>query len=194
MYKGKDYLYGCISCFLHLTFIYLISNILQGDFTNRGWGGSKIGNFWGGPTIQGIVPYFYHSILPGQALELNRCEYNCMVDNPYYAHKKKGVIIERCLDKQLTCQDCRLQVFEKVKSAHFTICQKPWTCTKHVNPKNRILCKKLHDEWYALRDEFERSAGLSLAYRSQTSDYYKESLGMCSGYGNRHYIPINVLS
>lgn len=116
-----------------------------------------------------------------------------MVDNPYYAHKKKEVIIERCLDKQLTCQDCRLQVFEKVKCAHFTICQKPWTCTKHVNPKNRILCKKLHDEWYALRDEFERSAGLSLAYRTQNSGY-KESLGMCSGYGSRNYLPINVLS
>ena len=164
---------------------------MKGDFTHNGWGGSKIGNFWGGQTIQGIVPYFYYSIHPGQALELNRCEYNCMVDNPYYPHRKKVVSVERCLDQKPTCQDCRLQVFENVRSAHFTICQKPWTCTKHVNPKNRILCKKLHDEWYVLRDEFERSAGLSLAYRSKNSGY-KESLGMCSGYGNRKYLPINI--
>lgn len=46
--------------------------IRKGDHTERGWGGSHIGNFWGGQTIQGIIPYFYYSIHPGEALELNR--------------------------------------------------------------------------------------------------------------------------
>ena len=47
--------------------------IRKGDHTGHsGWGGSKIGNFWGGQTIQGILPYFYHSIHPGEALEVNR--------------------------------------------------------------------------------------------------------------------------
>lgn len=70
--------------------------IRRGDWGNKGWGGSHIGKFWGGQTIQGIVPYFYHSIHPGDAQELNRCVYNCMVDNPY----RKGTTI--CLDQKVT--------------------------------------------------------------------------------------------
>ena len=79
-----------------------------------------IGKFWGGQTIQGIVPYFYHSIHPGDAQEMNRCIYNCMVDNPY----RKGTT--NCLDMKPMCEDCRAQKIENIVSAHFTICQKPW--------------------------------------------------------------------
>jgi hypothetical protein len=107
-----------------------------------------------------------------------------MVDNPYYPHKEG-----KCLDGQPTCQDCRLQQPELVASAHFTICQKPWTCSEHVNPKNKVLCQALHDKWFALRDEFERSAGLDLSYRLATTRY-KGSLGMCQGYGDSRYMPI----
>ncbi len=126
--------------------------IRKGDHGGQGWGGSHIGNFWGGQTIQGIVPYFYHVLHPGDAQELNRCVYNCMVDNPYH----KNTL--RCLDGNKTCEDCRLQVPEKVASAHFTICQKPWTCTDFVNPKNKVLCEVLHRQWFELRDELEREA------------------------------------
>jgi hypothetical protein len=47
--------------------------IRKGDHTSRGWGGSRIGNFWGGQTIQGILPYYYYSIHPNDGLEVNRC-------------------------------------------------------------------------------------------------------------------------
>ena len=80
--------------------------IRKGDYGHLGWGETRIGSFWGGQTILGILPYFYYSIHPDNAQELNRCEYNCMVDNPYVAHT------ENCLDKKPTCQDCRLQVPE----------------------------------------------------------------------------------
>lgn len=156
--------------------------IKKGDHTGRGWGGSRIGNFWGGQTIQGIVPYFYYSIHPGDAMELNRCEYNCMVDNPYRP------FTEICLDGQKTCQDCRLQVPEKVKSAHFTICQKPWTCTEHLNPKNKVLCEALHKKWFQLRDELETSTGVDKSYRIPSR--YKDSMGMCKRYGDSGYLPI----
>ena len=124
--------------------------IIKGDHGNKGWGETYIGNFWGGQTIQGIIPYFYYSIKPGLSHELNRCEYNCMVDNPY----QKGTT--RCLDHKATCQDCRIQDPEKVFSAHFTICQKPWTCVENNNPKNAELCQNFHDKWFILRDEFEK--------------------------------------
>ena len=102
-----------------------------------------------GQTIQGIVPYFYHIVHHGDALELNRCVYNCMVDNPYWPNTHK------CINGNTTCQDCRIQDPNLVKSAHFTICQKPWTCTDFVNPRNKVLCEIFHQKWFQLRKEFE---------------------------------------
>lgn len=159
--------------------------IKKGHHGSAGWEGSHIGNFWGGQTIQGIVPFFYHVKHPGDSLELNRCVYNCMVDNPYKPHTSE------CLDGKDTCQDCRLQSPDKVASAHFTICQKPWTCCEHLNPKNQVLCQQFHDKWFALRDELERDTQLDLSYR-KNGGRYKNSLGMCSGYGDSKYLPIPI--
>jgi len=83
--------------------------IRKGDHTSKGWEGSGVGNFWGGRTVQGIVSFFYHVKQPGLGQELNRCIYNCMVDNPY----KRNTHI--CLDKTDNCEDCRLQDPGKVK-------------------------------------------------------------------------------
>eukprot|EP01041_Mallomonas_annulata_P005170 gene5170-10339_t len=160
--------------------------IRKGDYGSKGWGGSKIGNFWGGQTIQGIVPYFYYSVHPGDAQELNRCVYNCMVDNPYRPNTLT------CLDGKSTCEDCRLQTFDKVKSAHFTICQKPWTCNLHNNPRNSVLCQQLHNNWFLLRDELEKSWDLNTSYRQLDKAPNKEYLGMCKGWGDRAYLPIPI--
>ena len=159
--------------------------IKKGDFGNRGWGGTNIGNFWGGQTIQGIIPYFYYSIRQDESEELNRCEYNCMVDNPYVP----GTTI--CLDRKTDCQDCRIQKPENVFSAHFTICQKPWTCCFHTNPKNAVLCELFHDKWFSLRNEFEMENNLNLSYREDLSKYVN-SMGMCTGYGEDKYLPIPI--
>ena len=168
------------------TFEEFRSVIRVGDHGHLGWGKTRIGNFWGGQTIQGILPYFYYSIHPGNSFELNRCVYNCMVDNPYVGQTRN------CLDRKPTCQDCRLQDPEKVSSAHFTICQKPWTCNEHKNPKNAVLCANFHDKWFLLRDEFEIAHGLDRTYRMEDSAY-KKSLGMCKGFGDDKYIPIPVM-
>lgn len=160
--------------------------IREGDFGHLGWGKTRIGVFWGGQTIQGILPYFYFARHPGKALELNRCEYNCMVDNPYMKDTTN------CLDRKPTCQDCRVQTFDKVSSAHFTLCQKPWGCTLHDNPKNAELCRRFHDEWFKLRDEFEKEHKLDLSYRAENSKFVN-SMGMCTGYGDKKYLPIPVI-
>lgn len=160
-------------------------NIIKvGDHTSRGWGNSGIGNFWGGQTIQGIIPYFYYSVHRGLGQEVNRCIYNCMVDNPYHAHNPG-----KCLDGNETCEDCRLQKIENVKSAHFTICQKPWTCTVHTNPRNKVLCEQLHNRWFEFRDELERETKVDLSYRKLDTKF-KHSLGMCRNYGDDKYLPI----
>lgn len=159
--------------------------IKKGDFGTRGWGGTNIGHFWGGQTIQGIIPYFYYSIKPGESEELNRCEYNCMVDNPYVPDTTI------CLDHKTDCQDCRIQNPEDVFSAHFTLCQKPWTCCDHTNPKNAVLCENFHDKWFALRNEFELENNLDISYREELTKYIN-SMGMCTGYGDGKYLPIPV--
>jgi len=165
--------------------------IRKGDYhPGSGWAQSHIGKFWGGSTIQGIMPYFYHKIHSGDALELNRCIYNVMVDNPYRPYKDEDSP-KKCLNGQPTCEDCRKQKFHNVKSAHFTICQKPWTCTKHDNPRNKVLCEQLHQEWFILRHEFEIENNINTGYR-YTQTKYKESLGICRGYGDKKYIPIPI--
>ena len=167
------------------TFEEFRSVIREGDYGHLGWGKTRIGVFWGGQTIQGVMPYFYFAKHPTKALEVNRCEYNCMVDNPYM------VDTENCLDRKPTCQDCRVQKFEDVRSAHFTICQKPWSCTVHDNPKNEKLCSRFHNEWFKLRDEFEGEHKIDSSYRKKQSKNVN-SMGMCSGYGPDKYLPIPV--
>jgi hypothetical protein len=45
------------------------------------WGGIG-GVFYGSMTFQGIIPYYYDLLHPGQAVELSRWVYNQMADNP----------------------------------------------------------------------------------------------------------------
>ena len=55
--------------------------VRKGDYgKGQGWGGSRIGNFWGGMTIQGLVPYFVVKVAPPAfSEEVDRCVYNQMV-------------------------------------------------------------------------------------------------------------------
>ena len=42
--------------------------------------------------------------------------------------------------------------FEQVKSVHFTLCQKPWSCI-HVGDHNHNMdmCRYFHDQWWDVR-------------------------------------------
>jgi hypothetical protein len=63
----------------------IVEIVRKGDYTDKnnkkGWGG-KVGPFHGGMTIQGLLPWYYEYLHPGMAVELNRCVYNNMADNP----------------------------------------------------------------------------------------------------------------
>lgn len=117
-----------------------------------------------------------------------------------------------CLDGSSDCQDCREQDINKVRSAHFTICQKPWTCNYHDNPRNMRLCKQLHDRWFELRDEYERiilNIDTTAVYSSGGQQQQQANLrsisapagqkqlvykGFCKKYGSDGYIriPANI--
>lgn len=45
----------------------------KGDFREgKGWGGI-VGPFYGAMTIQGLLPYYYDILHPGQSVDLNHC-------------------------------------------------------------------------------------------------------------------------
>lgn len=77
----------------------------------------------------GLLPYYFHKLTdPTRAKEVDRCVYNNMFDNP----------------------ECKNASIPMIKNVHFTVCQKPWTCTTHA--KN-AACTPFMEKWFQLRRE-----------------------------------------
>jgi len=112
------------------TYQRLVGLVREGDFRpGSGWKGARIGHFWGGMTIQGLLAYYFKmEAQPEESRAVDRCVYNTMVDVP----------------------TCRAKELSEVSSGHFTICQKPWNCWKQHKHK---LCGELHMEWFRQRYE-----------------------------------------
>ena len=106
----------------------MLAIIRKGDFRpGTGWGGQKIGWCWGGRTVQGLLPYYYHRVAPPNAsLAIDNCRYNGMANEP---------------------RNCSSVAFSSVYTAHFTLCQKPWVCRQHT----LRLCRRMHHAWWAAR-------------------------------------------
>jgi len=165
------------------------SIVRKGDFQDgKGWGG-KVGPFHGSMTFQGIVPYYYNVLHAGTSIELNRCIYNQMCDNPRLGKTVNDVVSGNCRTGEEDCQDCRSAPLESVVTAHFTLCQKPWWCLSHSQDAiQHRLCRKLTHEWYTIRSELEVSWGRS----GRGSGSFEESvfLGYCTKHGKDGYLPI----
>jgi hypothetical protein len=163
--------------------------IRKGDFReHKGWGG-LVGPFHGSMTFQGLIPYYYNVLHPGHSIELNRCVYNQMADNPRTGKTVNDVVQGQCRTGEADCPDCRSADVRSVVTTHFTLCQKPWTCLPHEHDMiQHRLCRKLTHEWYAVRSELEQSWGRT---GSGTGDFEKELFfGWCTRSGGGGYIPI----
>jgi len=121
----------------------LISTIINTEFyAGSGWNRSLIGHFWGGKTIQGLLPYYYNVVAaPNRSLMLDRCVYNTMVDTK-------------------ECYGTDGGDGNQIVSAHFTVCRKPWSCwvrnwRREGFKSNKALCGALHEKWFVLRQEAE---------------------------------------
>ena len=170
------------------TFREFQSLIRKGDFTNGGGWGGKGYSGYGAMTFQGIIPYFYDVIHPNTAIELNRCIYNQMCDNPRDQRTVNDLVSGNCRDGREDCEDCRAVDFHVVKTAHFTLCQKPWSCLPHTeNSLQHRLCRKLHHAWFRIRNDLEQSTKKSNESGSFQPDQF---YGYCNGSGERNYIPI----
>lgn len=159
-----------------LTVLERYRKILQrGEFSlkpRKGWG-NKHGNFYGDVTFQGILPYYYEDIAPPgehNELELDRCTYNQMADNPRQSthrfpratplNPKVMGFSDRnkCRDGRKDCSDtdCQRRHPKDSITTHFTFCKKPWDCSPGL-PGTVALetCLGLLSEWYGVRRELE---------------------------------------
>lgn len=169
-----------------------VAIIKKGDFQEgKGWGGMRVGPFYGSQTVQGILPYYYDILHPGESVDLNRCVYDQMCDNPREQKTVNDVAHGNCRTGEEQCEDCRNRPLEDIASVHFTVCQKPWNCLPHSKDMiQHRLCRKLHHEWYRIRSDMEKAWG-----REGTGDApeWKEKMhffGYCTKPGQKGYLPI----
>lgn len=162
--------------------------VLEGNFKQgNGWGGKGYGGYFGAQQIQGICSYYYDHLHPGTAVELNRCYYNAMTDAP---RQNDG----RCRDGRETCQDCRDVDVVDIKSAHFTLCKKPWHCPEFfgMETKARNICERLHAEWFRVREDLERKLAGTAEYVNPDAKHRPVIFrGYCKSGGGRGYIPLS---
>lgn len=180
------------------TFRAIVDVVREGDFrAGKGWGGTGAGSYWGGMTIQGLLPYYFEKLHPGQGKPVDNCVYNNMANNP---RSVGGFNKGDCRDGTKhpeVCKDCRLVDVDTVKSVHFTICQKPWGCTSatHLNCPYCPICAKFHKLWFDIRRELEVEWGTYklVGYTGDAQDRQ----GMCGKHqdGSRGYksVPIHLL-
>jgi hypothetical protein len=178
-----------------------IDIILEGNFTvKKGWG-LTYGGYYGAATIQGLAAYFYGHVRPGTALELNRCLYNNMADNPRAGPDEHN----KCRTNQKECEDCRLTELSLVKSVHYTDCYKPWKCVAWSlggwQPDNRDQCLLFHYEWFRVRYSLERfwrdsthSTAMIMPERLNLTAVSGQArtLSYCTNHGPTSYIPITI--
>lgn len=141
-----------------------------------GWNGTGIGHWWGGATFQGVVPYYYYKVANQAqfpAVEVDRCIYDNMVDDPIEKPKVGG-------------QNCRATPLENIKNVHFTLCQKPWRCGPARSGEDKQgLCISLHTKWHVLRRSTEARLGIPSAPIEGNEDKFHR--GNCM---NGRYTPM----
>jgi hypothetical protein len=170
--------------FLHIVY--------EGDYRSNGWGGI-VGPFYGGMTIQGLIPWYYEYLHKddGGGVELDRCAYNNMADNPTEGRTVRNRPVGKCRTNTQHCEDCRSRAVEDIFTFHFTICQKPWKCLPHKQDIIQMrLCRKTKVEWFRYRSELEKSWGRN---GTGTGSYETETfLGYCEKQHFKGYQPIRL--
>ena len=91
--------------------------------------------------------------------------YDNMVDDPIEAPSVGG-------------RDCRATRLTEIKNAHFTLCQKPWTCRVPEDPADiQHLCSALHRRWFEIRAEVEARVAPHVATPPNADRYHR---GACA--------------
>lgn len=193
------------------TFYELSSIVKEGNFSpgfdvvNSGWRSSGYGShIWGAATIQGLLAYYYDIIAYTSSVELNRCQYNQIGDNPRRSSFDPRGKYPRgtywntsvyqdtdCRDGREKCDDVQCQTWpiNQTKVVHFTYCKTPWKCPDLTwnETKNTEACRAMHKEWFRVRMEMQDQK--KNANGTFQPDYH---FGFCDSIGINGYIPLGV--
>lgn len=133
-------------------YLNLINIMITTEFViDRGWNATDVGWYWGGMTIQGLLPYYYYIVTSPKRIKMvDRCLYNTMADTP----------------------QCETKKINEIKSSHFTVCQKPWTCSG--GDRDDDLCGDLHRQWFQLRKEAAKFYGIPITTACLKDGVYNE--------------------
>ena len=176
------------------TYNRMVQTVIAGDYRDekgqgKGWGGI-VGPFHGGMTIQGLLPWYYEYMYPGHAVELNRCIYNNIADNPTTERSVNDQAVGKCRTNQAKCEDCRKTSISDIVVFHYPVCLKPWTCVPQKKDVIGMrLCRKAHHEWFLKRSQLEQSWGRN-GFGPATNFDRDHFLGYCNSTWSKGYIPI----
>jgi len=135
----------------------MVEIIKEGDFRGgSGWRGVCCW-VYGGRTIQGIVPYFYIHHKKVRHQEVERCQYNNMVET----------------------DRCKTWNYDHVTSNHFTVCLKPFQCSDY-NARRFPLCGNFTRKWWEFSEKLEDAVGVSHRPRCQRGKYTAIDWGKAS--------------
>lgn len=203
----------------------IVEIVREGNYTEGwgwkyGWGNKGYGGYVGAMAMQGLVAYYYDHVRPNTAVELNQCRHNHMGmdvrynNPPNFARRygRKGQCRNASPDD--VCEDCMSTEMEKIYSAHYTMCRKPWQCmaTGSYDGKRtpgggrataidkRMVdldhCMDLVRRWHELRADLENQL-LELtgdsSVRAGSVGTYREDvfLGHCNDDGNGGYLMLS---
>lgn len=135
----------------------LCEQVKIGDFRpSTGWGGLNIGWGYGGPTFQGLMPFFWQHIMKLEGSPLLHEVPDCVYDTMREPHNRNIAKLGDCDNTP-----------QEVKLAHFTECQKPWSCAR---PRG-AQCKYLTDMWWNMSRITEKELGLPERRRCKGGRY-----------------------
>jgi hypothetical protein len=163
--------------------------VREGDYRDQGGWGGRSRKFWGSMTIQGLLPYYYDILHFNEtrALELNRCVYDNMCSKSRNGDAVNDRPTGQCYTQEESCEDCRDRSVATIVATHFTVCQKPWTCTVHGRAGiDHRLCRALHHEWFRVRSDLEQSWGRS-GWGTGVWREREQFFGFCNTYGTKGY-------
>ena len=127
----------------------IVEIVREGDWRPQtGWGGMNIGWCYGGPTIQGLLAYYFEMVKPEAKSILDYCQYNAM--------SQDGV------------HGCKEVLPNEIKTFHFTECQKPWKCSGSGNE----ACKYMVNKWWEVRESLESKLGIEHGKRCKRTKKY----------------------
>ena len=187
----------------------LIAMVRSGQYfpgrdEGSGWFKSGYGlHIWGALTIQGLLAYYYTEVAHDVSVELHRCRFNQIAENPRRSsfnaigkYPRGTPILNNASFHDLDCRDgrpqcddvqCQTWPMDETYILHYTYCKVPVSCVDGAweeTLKDR-QCLRMQKEWFSIRKLLAQEANQSVPFGEYFPELYQ---GFCRAAGD--YIPL----